>query len=43
MKIEFEFTKEKHYIDLLPQISFSWLNPPTLYIGWLLWNIIIEF
>ncbi len=34
-------TREKHYIDLLPQISISWLKPKNIYIGWLMWNVVI--
>jgi hypothetical protein len=33
--------RERHYIDFLPQISWSWLKPHTIYIGWLMWNIVI--
>lgn len=34
--------REKHYIDLLPQISISWYGGKgisAIYIGWLMWNI----
>lgn len=39
MKIE--TTREKHFIEFLPSISWSWLKPHTIYLGWLMWNIII--
>lgn len=39
MKIE--FTKEEHYIELLPSITIGW-KPFRFYIGWLFWNIIIN-
>lgn len=41
MKIETK--REKHYIDITPMISYSWYASGTLYIGWLMWNIIIIF
>lgn len=36
--------REKHYIDIIPQLSYSWYGGgSTLYIGWLMWNLVIEF
>lgn len=33
--------REKHWIDILPSISISWIKPTTIYIGWIFWNIVI--
>jgi len=38
--MEIEFTTEKNWVELLPNITISW-KPLVLYIGWLRWNISI--
>lgn len=41
MKINFESSLKKQYIEILPTIDFSWYREKTLYFGWLFWNVTI--
>ena len=35
-----KLTKEKNYIEVLPCFAIG-RNPMVIYIGWLMWNIVI--
>lgn len=41
MKIIFENSINKHYIEIIPTFAFSWFDEKMFYIGWLFWGIAI--
>lgn len=43
MKITFENTYKKHYIEILPSFSISKHGTILIYLGWLFWSIMIKF
>lgn len=44
MEFNFESNWGKRYFEILPTAAFSWaFGRPTLYLGWLLWSLNVEF
>jgi hypothetical protein len=42
MKINFESSYKKKYIELLPTLAVSWYSRPVIYLGFLFWSLVIK-
>lgn len=43
MKIRFISNAGKKNIDILPTITYMWYGSKSIWIGWLFWDICIDF